>query len=165
MAPPPTITPPTISKIFIMLQKLSKNFLNPNCPIPIQKCSSSLQDSKTYFFTIFRWLCTLQNVSCKSYLWSSLHSVTSLQALLRKAFRSPEDIFLGDFEIFCLYFSCASWKKKISRKFLTSFVRPFNNRSWYSLHSVTHDGISSHIEVGRCAISCGPYSSLLPNIP
>ena len=31
--------------------------------------------------------------------------VTSLQALLRKAFRSPGDMFRGDFGIFCLIFS------------------------------------------------------------
>ena len=45
--------------------------------------------------------------------------VTSLQALLRKAFRSPGALALGDFGIFCLILYCASRKKKIKRKFLT----------------------------------------------
>ena len=50
----------------------------------------------------------------KSRIWRSLQG-----DFASGAFRSPGDMFLGDFAIFCLFFSCASRKKKISRKFLT----------------------------------------------
>ena len=43
--------------------------------------------------------------------------MTSLQALLRKAFRSPGDLLKGD--IFWLFLPCASREVKISRKCLT----------------------------------------------
>ena len=46
--------------------------------------------------------------------------MTSLQALLRKAFRSPG--VLGDFGIFCVFLPCASREVKINRKCLTCFA-------------------------------------------
>ena len=45
--------------------------------------------------------------------------MTSLQALLRKAFRSPGVLVLGDFGIFCLFLPRASREVKINRKCLT----------------------------------------------
>ena len=45
--------------------------------------------------------------------------MTSLQALLRKVFRSPGVLVLGDFGIFCLFLPRASREVKINRKCLT----------------------------------------------
>ena len=48
-----------------------------------------------------------------------IYKVTSLQALLRKAFRSPGVLVLGDLGIFCLFLPRASRSVKINRKCLT----------------------------------------------
>ena len=48
-----------------------------------------------------------------------IYKVTSLQDLLRKAFRSPGVLVLGDFGIFCLFLPRASREVKINRKCLT----------------------------------------------
>ena len=48
-----------------------------------------------------------------------IYKVTSLQALLRKAFRTPGVLVLGDFGIFCLFLPRASREVKINRKCLT----------------------------------------------
>ena len=54
--------------------------------------------------------------------------VASLQALLRKAFRSPGALVLGDFGIFCLFFSCE--EKKAENSSLVCLARVVNNRRW-----------------------------------
>ena len=44
-----------------------------------------------------------------------IYKVTSLQALLCKAFRSPGVLVLGDFGIFCLFLPRASREVKINQ--------------------------------------------------
>ena len=63
--------------------------------------------------------------------------MTSLQALLRNAFRSPGVLVLDDFGIFCLFFSCASRKKKINRKFLTWLK--YIDFTWWDLDKSVSD--------------------------
>ena len=57
-----------------------------------------------------------------------IYKVTSLQALLRKAFRSPEVLVLGDFGIFCLFLPRASREVKINRKCLTCLPKSQGRR-------------------------------------
>ena len=88
--------------LFLFLQKSVKKFFTSKLLNTHSKMFLMTPGFQNIFFTIFRWLCTLQNGSCISYGGHS--KVTSLQALLRKASRSPGDVFLGDFGIFCLFF-------------------------------------------------------------
>ena len=82
--------------------------------------------------------------------------VTLIQALLH-VFRSPGDIFLGDFGIFCLFFSCA--------------LAPFIFSRWYMSH---HQRWEGHVPMSQCKckwtsvwdtnlrFGWNPDSSLLP---
>ena len=62
------------------------------------------------------------------------NQVSSLQALLRKAFRSPRVLVLGDFGIFCLFLSRASREVKISRKCLTCLPKQRSSATGNNRH-------------------------------
>ena len=87
---------------FYFFKKVSKNFLHPNFPIPIAKCSSSHQDSKT-FFSRFLDGSIPSKTGHVNREYGGHSKVTSLQALLRKAFRSPGVLVIDDFG-FSAYF-------------------------------------------------------------
>ena len=101
----------------------------PNSQIPIQKCSSSHPNRKTYFFPIFKWLWTPQ-ICISKIIWVSLplqlkhgstSKVTSLQALLHKAFRSP-GVLVKVTSDFLLIFTDRFAQEKNKPKILTCFA-------------------------------------------
>ena len=125
-----------------MFKKISNNFL-----IQIARTKMFFMDSKTFFSRFLDGSAPFK--TCHVNRTNGGHSkVTSLQTLLRKAFRSPVDIFLGDFGIFCLIVSCASRKK--------------NNSSWTHLHSVTHD--EPNPTRGSVPTRMNPDTFLLPSV-
>ena len=82
--------------------------------------------------------------SCNQAATQEGDKVTSLQALLRKAFRSPGVLVLGDFGIFCLILLRASREVKISRKCLTCLPKPGSSATGNNSHSALQYGTRTH---------------------
>ena len=59
--------------LFLFLQKSVKKFFTSKLPNTHIKMFLITPGFQNIFFTIFRWFCTLQNESCKSWIWRSLH--------------------------------------------------------------------------------------------
>ena len=79
-------------------------------------------------------------------MWTTdINKVTSLQALIRKAFRSPGVLVLGDFGIFCLFLTRASRELKINRKCLTCLPKLGSSATENNSHSALQYGTCTHI--------------------
>ena len=77
----------------------------------------------------YRFFVTLEHLT------ADINKVTSLQALLCKAFRSPGVLVLGDFGIFCLFLPRASREVKINRKCLTCLPKQGSSATANNSHS------------------------------
>ena len=115
--------------LYCLKLKFKKVFQNFKNFIP--KCFSSPQESKTYFSRFLdgseplksghvnRSNGSLSHLFLTRFYHGCHSKVTSLQALLRKAFRSPGVLVLGDFGIFCLFLPAIGKNKP---KILTCFA-------------------------------------------